>query len=86
MELVITPQGQIRAIFAEYVPLLELGRLSITRASHVEPTSEGAWCADLSPVGGPSLGPFGRRSEALAAEALWLGRHWLVPRDPNQEE
>ena len=39
----------------------------------------GGWRADLSPVGGPQLGPFRRRSEALRAEAAWLVEHWLVP-------
>lgn len=31
--------------------------------------------ADLSPVGGPLLGPYQRRSEALAAEVQWLAEH-----------
>jgi hypothetical protein len=53
-------------------PEHSLGRLTITRAGHVEPDARGGWLADLSPVGGPALGPFSRRSEALAAEQLWL--------------
>lgn len=32
----------------------------------------GTWWADLTPVEGPVLGPFTKRSEALAAEAEWL--------------
>jgi hypothetical protein len=28
-------------------------------------------------VGGPVLGPFDRRSDALEAERDWLERHWL---------
>ena len=86
MEIVITPAGVVRAVYDEQLPLETLGPLTITRASHVEPTPEGAWCADLSPVGGPLLGPFGRRSEALAAESLWLGRHLLMPQDSNLED
>ena len=31
-----------------------------------------------SPVGGPTLGPFARRSDALAQETAWLEAHWLV--------
>jgi hypothetical protein len=54
-----------------------LGQLTITRASHVEPDNRGLWQADLTPVGGPLLGPFERRSEALAAERDWLESHWL---------
>ena len=38
---------------------------------------DGAWTADLSPVNGPVLGPYTRRSEALAAEIAWLER-WLA--------
>jgi hypothetical protein len=43
----------------------------IKRASHVEPREDG-WYADLSPVGGPELGPFDLRSDALAEEVKWL--------------
>ena len=52
--------------------LRALGRLQITRASHVEPDLDGNWWADMGPVEGPVLGPFGSRSEALAAERGWL--------------
>jgi hypothetical protein len=38
----------------------------------VEPDAHGQWWADLSPVRGPTLGPFGIRSRALAAEMAWL--------------
>ena len=55
------------------------GDLAIRRASHVEPDAAGRWWADLAPVGGPRLGPFDRRSEALAAELRWLERHWCGP-------
>ena len=58
---------------------LSLGTVNIRRASHVEPTTEGRWTADLSPVGGPMLGPFALRSEALDAEQQWLLHHWLTP-------
>ena len=47
-------------------------RLDIRRASHVEPDEEGLWWADLAPMNGPTLGPFGRRSAVLAAEREWL--------------
>jgi hypothetical protein len=78
MQLVIAPGGQIRTIYDEALNLSGFGPLAIRRASHVEPDSAGRWCADLSPVGGPVLGPFERRSEALEAERAWLERHWLV--------
>ncbi len=55
-----------------------LGPLVITRGSHVEPTSDGQWQADLSPVNGPYLGPFANRSDALTGERTWLEANWLV--------
>lgn len=51
------------------------GVLRTRRASHVEPAGGGRlWQADLGPAGGPVLGPFERRADALAAEAEWLRR------------
>jgi len=59
-------------------PLFGLGGEARTaRASHVEPTSDNRWTADLSPVGGPVLGPFDERSEALKAEVAWLNQYVL---------
>ena len=53
--------------------------MSISRASHVEPSPDGCWTADLRPMLGPVLGPFANRSESLAAEHDWLETHWLAP-------
>jgi hypothetical protein len=77
MLLVIEPGGQIHCLYGEAVDLASLGILSIRRASHVEPDVNGNWWADLSPLGGPRLGPFTRRSLALDAETAWLEQHWL---------
>lgn len=77
MDLVIDAQGGIACIYGETIPLHELGTLNIRRGSHVEPDVGGNWRADLAPVGGPILGPFGRRSQALDAERAWLEEHWL---------
>ena len=77
MDIVITPAGVVRAIYCEEIPLAALGQISIARASTVEPTTDGEWLVDLAPVGGPHLGPFARRSDALAAEVAWLRHHWL---------
>jgi hypothetical protein len=79
MQLVITPGGMVRCIYDEAINPSSLGLPAIRRASHVEPDESGQWRADLSPVGGPLLGPFSLRSDALAAELLWLESHWLVP-------
>jgi hypothetical protein len=79
MQLVVDPVGLIRTIYDEQIDLAEFGHAVITRASHLEPDTDGRWRADLSPVGGPLLGPFDRRSQALEAERAWLETHWLVP-------
>ncbi len=76
--IVIARDGSGRCVYGEQIPLRALGELQIRRASYVEPDEQGRWWADLSPVGGPKLGPYPDRSDALAAEALWLCQHWLV--------
>ncbi|HUE14668.1 MAG TPA: hypothetical protein VMR25_10925 [Planctomycetaceae bacterium] len=76
MELVISPQGDVHCLYDECLDLSALGRLAIRRASHVEPTEDGQWTADLSAVNGPVLGPFGLRSKALATEVRWIEDHW----------
>jgi hypothetical protein len=82
MQLLIESSGAIRCLYDEAIPLGNLGQLSIARGSHVEPTAEGTWLADLGPVCGPVLGPFVERSQALAAERLWLESHWLWADSP----
>jgi len=76
MNLVISPGGQIRCIYDETINLAALGELSISRASSVEPDSEGFWWADLKRVNGPLLGPFILRSQAITAERNWLESNW----------
>ena len=52
--------------------LLALGPAAIRRASHVEPTPDGRWTADLGPMEGPVLGPFddpGGRARSRAGVA-----------------
>lgn len=70
MEVLVRADGNITVIYDEALDLRSLGRQSIERASHVEPDHEGRWTAEL--IGGPRLGPFDRRSEAIAAEIAWL--------------
>jgi hypothetical protein len=55
-------------IYDEALDLREIGKVQITRASHVEPDAEGYWWTDMGAVDGPVLGPFRSRSEALGAE------------------
>jgi hypothetical protein len=80
MELVIETTGNVRCIYDETLDLNSLGHVCIRRGSHVEPTADGRWTADMSPVSGPVLGSFASRSAALEAERTWLVDHWLIPR------
>ena len=79
MEVFVTTDGTIRLFYGETIDIASLGHLIIRRASHVEPTANGDWRVDLSPSGGPILGPFNRRSQALAAEECWLNKHVFAP-------
>ena len=78
MQLRVDPGGGVHCLYAETIDLHALGAATIRRASRVDPDVEGKWWAELSPVGGPTLGPFARRSEALDAERGWLEAHWLA--------
>ena len=78
MELVVDAGGDVRCIYDEALDLRNLGKLQITRASHVEPDRDGFWWADMGPVEGPVLGPYGSRTEALGAERGWLIRERQV--------
>ena len=77
MQIIVKLGGAVQAIYGEEINLAALGNPVISRASHVEPDSQGQWFADLSPVAGPLLGPFTHRSQALDAEQQWLADHWL---------
>ena len=78
MEIVVSTDGNAKCVYSEEIDLSAIGSLAIRRGSHLEPNDDGQWQCDLSPVNGPSLGPFVNRSEALAAEQAWLAKHWLV--------
>lgn len=72
MILEFDTDGTAKMIYTEELDLNELGQLNISRASHVEPTNDGKWTADMKPVGGPVLGPYNTRKEALEEEVKWL--------------
>ena len=78
MELIVQPDGTVRSLYDELIDLSVLGKSTPLRASYVEPDKSGRWFAGLSPQSGPRLGPFVRRSEALAAEHQWLIANWLL--------
>lgn len=72
LTLSISPTGEVRFIYSDDArALLDEGMSRIERASHVEPCGT-TWTADMAPVGGPILGPFATRADALAAEVVWL--------------
>ena len=77
MQILVQPNGHVRCLYGEELDLHRLGDLRIERGSHVEPTPDGQWTADLAPVDGPVLGPYRQRTEALDAERQWLVEHWL---------
>ncbi len=79
MQLIVESSGTVRCVYGETIDLSQIGRLAISRGSHVEPDVDGQWFADLAPVNGPRLGPFSNRSAALSSEADWLNSHWLAP-------
>ena len=79
MQLVVDSAGVVRCVYDEMIDLSSLGSPRIKRASHVEPDAQGLWHADLSPVDGPTLGPFALRSEAIVAERRWLEAHLSHP-------
>jgi len=75
MDIIISKTGQLRFIYSDdLLGLVEQGSAVVRRASHVEPCV-GGWSADMSPVDGPTLGPFKTRSEALQHEVEWLLLH-----------
>ena len=66
--------------------LLGLGKLQITRASHVEPDLDGNWWADMGPVGGPVLGPFGTRGERFRRRGGGSGGKPIIEsQDPSHD-
>lgn len=68
------PDGSCVFIYEDEHPLLTLGRPSTRRASHVEPTEDCRWQADMGPVGGPVLDEAETKKEALHLEVRWLER------------
>ena len=71
--LAIDAEGVATMIYSdEHADFLRTGKTTVRRVSNVEPAPEGGWTADMSPVGGPVLGPFALRQQALDAEVEYL--------------
>ena len=80
MELLITPAGLTRCVYGEELDLTQLGSVIIRRGSHVEPTDDGHWMVDLSPVGGRGREAFySTCSQATAEQVLtWYAMLWSL--------
>ena len=72
MEFIIKPPGVFIGIYNDSFDYRNLGKSQIRRASYVEPDETGHWFVDLSPVDGPTLGPFDKRNEAIEVELEFL--------------
>ena len=70
-DIFVEQAGNLLYIYDESLDASCLGEVTIRRASVVDPRHQG-WFADLSPSGGPILGPFAKRSQAIDAELSWL--------------
>lgn len=79
--------GAVEMIYADDLQEFceAIGTPTVTRASHVEPSVDGKWIADMAPVGGPQLPAAPTRSLALQAEVGWLEAHLFCPRQPAAE-
>ena len=78
MSIIHISGDQITMVYNEKLNLSSLGKVSIKRASNVEPNEDGTWRADLSPSRGPTLTNFKNRSEALSAEVFWIENNMSV--------
>ena len=77
LEISIGADAAIRFIYDDAARfLLNQGEATVRRASAVEPSGT-EWTADMSPVGGPILGKFERREDALKAEVSWLKKNYI---------
>ena len=78
MKIKLNLDGTAIMIYTEDIDVTEIGDVqSITRASRVEPVNRNQWAADMRPVGGPVIGTFNKRSDALTAEVNWIEENIL---------
>lgn len=80
-DILVTPDGRLRFVYSDIIAQtvypIASGVPVVRRASHVEPDGSGRWTVDLSPSGGPILGPFVLRDDALEAERDWLNKELM---------
>lgn len=77
--IAVRPDGQVAFLYDDALGALLLeGEGRVLRASHVEPTPDGRWQADLAPIGGPKLPTTRSRLASIHAEIHWLEQHRLT--------
>jgi hypothetical protein len=78
-DFIVDTDGTLRTIYDDELIRLvrSVGLVTVSRASAVEPADGGGWTADMANVGGPVLGPFDTRREALKAEVEWIMAHGI---------
>lgn len=65
--------GSVRFVWDDALAeLVAQGKPIIRRVSEVVPGQDGRWWSVLGRIGGPSLGPFAKSADAIAAEVEWL--------------
>jgi hypothetical protein len=81
MEAFIEPDGTITYVYSDLLAKVFAGQgeTKTQRASHVEPTADNRWTADMSPVEpGVVLGPFDTHEEAITAEVAFLHKRMIA--------
>ena len=79
-DFIVDTDGTLRTIYDDEMIRLarSVGLVTISRASSVEYSWKAlGWTADMANVGGPVLGPFDTRREALKAEVEWIKEHGI---------
>ena len=73
-KIFIRPNGTINCIYTDDIRFLisSAQQVNIRRVSNVEPTTDGQWVADMSPIDGPESPAFDRRADALTWEKDWI--------------
>ena len=76
--LTIDDDGAVRCIYSdELADYFAETDAKIARASSVEPGPDGKWIVDLTVSGGPVVGGFRLRDDALRYEVDWLKKNYL---------
>ena len=79
MKIKIDKKGNISFVYRDdYLKFKNAGKITIKRASNVEPTADNKWMVDFKPLGiKKKIGPFKTRKEALEKEHIYIEKHYL---------